>query len=97
MSIFFAAAAAAYLPLEFETSLTRVLTPCNYRGAVLSRLPGEAVVTSTSAVRHYGVESSSIYDWVRDDGERSWINKYEGTTRVHRVSGFDSVSVSLMC
>ncbi|KAJ6788213.1 hypothetical protein PWT90_02178 [Aphanocladium album] len=32
------------------------------KGAVLSKLPGEAIVSSTAAVRHYGIEVSSLYD-----------------------------------
>ncbi|ENH65841.1 Heat shock 70 kDa protein 12A [Fusarium oxysporum f. sp. cubense race 1] len=39
------------------------------KGAALSRLPGEAIVTSTSATRHYGVRSWHVHDPVVDAGQ----------------------------
>ena len=57
----------------------------------MSRLPGETVVTSTSSVRHYGVQCNSFYDWVKDDGQRTWIDGYDGIKRVKRVSSFEAM------
>lgn len=39
------------------------------RGAALSKLPGTALITSTVATKHYGVESKSVYDEELDEGE----------------------------
>ncbi|KAI0452962.1 actin-like ATPase domain-containing protein [Xylaria acuta] len=51
------------------------------KGAVLSRMPNHATVTSTQAVLHYGVSAWSHYVASRDKGQPTEIWKHDGTTR----------------
>ena len=54
------------------------------RGAVLSQLPNEALVTSVVATRHYGVRATSQY--VDEDvGQETWFDESRGHYRVTRV------------
>lgn len=56
------------------------------RGAVLSQLPHEAVVTSTIAPRNYGVAAMDIFDEVRDKDQARTRDETTGRWRVKRVS-----------
>ena len=47
------------------------------RRAVLSQLPGEAVITSTGARKHYGVASKQPYDERRDAAQPRIWDKYQ--------------------
>ncbi|KAG6218859.1 hypothetical protein E4U50_008121 [Claviceps purpurea] len=57
------------------------------KGAVLSKLPTQAAVTSTCATRHYGTRCSEIYKASRDAGERTYLDR-EGRTRVTTMDWF---------
>ncbi|KAI1359876.1 actin-like ATPase domain-containing protein [Xylaria arbuscula] len=52
------------------------------KGAVLSRMPNYATVTSTQAVRHYGVTAWSQYTPGRDKGRVTRVDPSDGVTRV---------------
>lgn len=56
------------------------------RGAALSKMLDSAVVTSVSAVRHYGVESGCLFDHLVDKGEKTYVDYYTGEVRAERVS-----------
>lgn len=47
------------------------------RGAVLSRLPQEAVVVSNCVERHYGVTARSVLDEFRDKGQKKHWDQWE--------------------
>ncbi|OCL10017.1 actin-like ATPase domain-containing protein [Glonium stellatum] len=51
------------------------------KGAALSKLPDTALVESTKATKHYGVEAYSIYDEILDYGENTTTRR-DGTIRV---------------
>ncbi|KAF2735606.1 hypothetical protein EJ04DRAFT_522759 [Polyplosphaeria fusca] len=51
------------------------------KGAALSKLPQTALVSSTKATQHYGVEVWSVYDDDLDYGEKT-ASRRDGTTRV---------------
>ncbi|KAH8595949.1 hypothetical protein B0O99DRAFT_511415 [Bisporella sp. PMI_857] len=51
------------------------------KGAVLSRLPNQATVTSTQAVRHYGVSAWSVFEHARDKGKKTKVWSSDGITR----------------
>ena len=54
------------------------------RGAVLSQLPNEALVTSIVATRHYGVRAR--YQYADEDiGQETWFDEFHGNYRVSRV------------
>jgi hypothetical protein len=57
-----------------------------YRGAVLSQLPEEAVITSTVAPRHYGVSANEDYNQYEDAGQRPSYDASLGKSRVKKVS-----------
>ncbi|QPG97248.1 hypothetical protein C2857_006028 [Epichloe festucae Fl1] len=50
------------------------------KGAVLSQLPRQTIVTSTVATRHYGIELGHVYDRARDLGQPTTLDR-EGTVR----------------
>ncbi|KAM3494059.1 hypothetical protein MY3957_002655 [Beauveria namnaoensis] len=56
------------------------------KGAALSKMPDNAVVTSVSAVRHYGVECGAMYDKVIDKGQPSYYGRFTGERMAHRMS-----------
>lgn len=58
------------------------------RGAVLSQLPHEAAVTSTQAVKHYGVSANSIYKESEDAGQPKLWDRYENTWRVTKMTWY---------
>ncbi|KAG6088700.1 hypothetical protein E4U15_005345 [Claviceps sp. LM218 group G6] len=57
------------------------------KGAVLSKLPTQAAVTSTCAIRHYGTKCWAIYKASRDAGEETSLDR-EGCTRVTTMDWF---------
>src|ERR1700722_16058986 len=57
-----------------------------HRGAVLSQLPTEAVVTSTIAARHYGVMCRSPYNELEDAGQERIYDASLGKYKVQKVS-----------
>ncbi|KAI1143759.1 actin-like ATPase domain-containing protein [Hypoxylon sp. FL0543] len=52
------------------------------KGAVLSRIPQQATVTSTQAVRHYGVSAWCVVEPAIDKGRPTKFCPNDGTTRV---------------
>lgn len=58
------------------------------KGAILSQLPSEAVITSTVAVRHYGVEAHSVYKESEDAGQPKFWNKYYGQYRCSKMTWY---------
>lgn len=56
------------------------------RGAVLSRLPQEAIIVSTQATRHYGVSAMELYDDEFDKGQLKVYDASDGKNRAKRVS-----------
>ncbi|KAF2103534.1 hypothetical protein NA57DRAFT_53054 [Rhizodiscina lignyota] len=60
------------------------------RGAVLSKLPQEALVVSSVAERHYGVSAGAEWDYYRDKGrenEKFW-DKYEEVYRIRTLAWY---------
>lgn len=58
------------------------------RGAVLSQMPQEAVVTATKCVRHYGVSCTNIYKESEDAGQEKFWDKLEGVYRVSKMTWY---------
>lgn len=62
--------------------------PLTYnRGAVLSKLPEAAIITSSSATRHYGVRIRYTYDHSVDYGQITHVDHYTGKQQASRASG----------
>ncbi|KAG6016208.1 hypothetical protein E4U43_004060 [Claviceps pusilla] len=57
------------------------------KGSALSKLPGQAAVTSTCATRHYGTRVGSVYEESRDRGEITYRDR-QGITRVTTMGWF---------
>ena len=57
-----------------------------HRGAVLSLLPNEAIVTSTVARSHYGVCANSLYDDSEDTGQPTWYDASIGKRKIKKAS-----------
>ena len=55
------------------------------RGAVLSQLPKEAVITSTVATQHYGVSALAAYDEAEDAGQPICKDRFTGRDRVSKA------------
>lgn len=62
-----------------------ILILSRFRGAALSKLPNNAIVTSISAVRHYGVQAGCIFDPAIDNGQRTYVDPFDGATKACRV------------
>ncbi|KAH0566440.1 hypothetical protein GP486_000152 [Trichoglossum hirsutum] len=58
------------------------------KGAVLSQMPQEAVITSVVAPRHYGVTANNIYRESEDAGQPKIWDKYECIHRVSKMTWF---------
>ncbi|KIX02411.1 uncharacterized protein Z518_08352 [Rhinocladiella mackenziei CBS 650.93] len=58
------------------------------KGAVLSQLPNEALITSVVAPRHYGVKAHWRYDPVKDAGQKSWYDSSHGHLRVDQMTWY---------
>ena len=89
------------LLLSSKSLQLRLPSPCGpsvpnirTRGAVLSRLPREATVTSVKSTRHYGIEVSSCFDKTRDAGERTWVFR-DGSTRCSTMTWYIHVGDDL--
>ncbi|KAF2712359.1 hypothetical protein K504DRAFT_474745 [Pleomassaria siparia CBS 279.74] len=65
------------------------------RGAVLSKLPQTALVSSTKATQHYGVEAWSAYDNELDHGEKT-VNGRDGSVRVRKFTWYININDDLM-
>ncbi|KAJ3537626.1 hypothetical protein NM208_g6234 [Fusarium decemcellulare] len=65
------------------------------KGAALSRLPGEAIVTSTSATRHYGVSSWGHHDPILDAGQPTKVWR-DGTTRSEEMTWYVRIGDNLV-
>lgn len=52
------------------------------KGAVLSQIPTQATVTSTKAVRHYGIRATCPFDATTDQGRPTYFDSFYGTQRV---------------
>lgn len=63
------------------------------RGAALSKLPRQAVVTSTCATKHYGVTAWSTHDPLVDVGVPICVPLLDGKERSERVSVQDPTVV----
>ncbi|KAG6241820.1 hypothetical protein E4U24_006000 [Claviceps purpurea] len=66
------------------------------KGAVLSKLPGQAAVTSTCATRHYGTKCRTSYDVVRDAGEKTSFDR-AGDTMVETMGWFIKTGDYISC
>ncbi|ORY15235.1 hypothetical protein BCR34DRAFT_558917 [Clohesyomyces aquaticus] len=64
------------------------------KGAALSKLPSTAMITSTVATKHYGVEARSIYDNELDYGEKTTIDP-QGKTRCHTFTWYITIGDDL--
>lgn len=58
------------------------------RGAVLSQMPSEAVVTVTKCPRHYGVSANAIYKEAEDAGQEKIWDSLEGVYRVSKMTWY---------
>lgn len=59
------------------------------RGAVLSKAPHEANITSTVATRHYGVTAGARTPWQEEDeGQPKIWDSYEERYRVLKMTWF---------
>jgi len=58
------------------------------RGAVLSQMPREAVVTSTKSVRHYGVSANAVYKEAEDAGQPKIWDRFESIYRVSKMTWY---------
>ncbi|KAG6302017.1 hypothetical protein E4U09_004022 [Claviceps aff. purpurea] len=66
------------------------------KGAVLSKLPGQAAVTSTCATRHYGTKYGTPYDVSRDAGERTYLSRM-GEMMVDQMGWFIKTGDNILC
>jgi hypothetical protein len=58
------------------------------KGAVLSQMPHEAVVTATKCVRHYGVSANAVYKEAEDAGQEKIWDTLEGIYRVSKMTWY---------
>ncbi|KAG5977078.1 hypothetical protein E4U56_000482 [Claviceps arundinis] len=66
------------------------------KGAVLSKLPDQAAVTSTCATRHYGTKYWTHYDVSRDAGEKTYLNR-AGKLMVDKMGWFIETGDTILC
>ncbi|KAG5935629.1 hypothetical protein E4U59_005506 [Claviceps monticola] len=66
------------------------------KGAVLSKLPRQAAVTSTCATRHYGTKGVIPYDVSRDAGEETYLSR-KGKRRVTIIEWFIKTGDNILC
>lgn len=66
----------------------------SFRGAALSKLPKTAIVESTKATKHYGVEAWSAYDEELDHGERTKTSR-DGTVRALKFTWYITIDDDL--
>jgi hypothetical protein len=62
------------------------------QGAVLSKLPQEAIVVSSVAERHYGVSAGELFEPTRDAGhdEHKYWDEFQEIHRIKRMSWYIS-------
>ncbi|KAK4183350.1 hypothetical protein QBC35DRAFT_467376 [Podospora australis] len=65
------------------------------KGAALSKLPRQAAVVATSAPKHYGVSSWSLYDPETDKGFPTQICR-NGSKRVEKMTWFINIGDDIM-
>ena len=58
------------------------------RGTVMSQLPQEAAITSTSAPRHYGVRANTHYKESEDYGREKIWDHWEDLWRVAKMTWY---------
>ncbi|KAH6884874.1 hypothetical protein B0T10DRAFT_550765 [Thelonectria olida] len=66
------------------------------KGAALSRMPREAIVTTTSATRHYGVSAMSVHDPIRDAGQLKIPFRRDGTVRSETMTWYINLGDDLL-
>jgi hypothetical protein len=66
-------------------STSRIQADLNFRGAVLSQLPQEALIVSNQATRHYGVSSNAIFDEEEDEERNKTWDPIEAVWRIRKV------------
>ena len=54
----------------------------------MSKLPSEALVTTSVAPKHYGVSAGSIFDPMRDSGQSKYLDEYEGVWRCETMTWY---------
>ncbi|KFG86767.1 putative hsp70 protein [Metarhizium anisopliae] len=57
------------------------------KGAVLSKIPGQASVMSTSSTKHYGTSMDALYSSAKDWGQPTFIRR-DGSTGVEKMTWF---------
>ncbi|EFY98456.2 Hsp70 family protein [Metarhizium robertsii ARSEF 23] len=57
------------------------------KGAVLSKIPGQASVMSTSSTKHYGTSMDALYSSAKDWGQPTFIRR-DGSTGVEKMAWF---------
>ncbi|KAH7175320.1 hypothetical protein EDB81DRAFT_769600 [Dactylonectria macrodidyma] len=65
------------------------------KGAALSRMPREAIVTSTSATCHYGVSARAIHDSILDHGRPTFVSR-DGEIRSDRMTWYIKLGDDLL-
>jgi hypothetical protein len=63
---------------------SRIQADLRFRGAVLSRLPQEALIVSNQATRHYGVSANAIFNEEDEERNKTW-DPIGGEWRVRKV------------
>lgn len=61
------------------------------KGAALSKMPSQAVVTGVAAVRHYGVQALADFDSSIDQGQPTVYDACTGLYKVSRMSWFINI------
>ncbi|KAH8745651.1 hypothetical protein F5883DRAFT_654386 [Diaporthe sp. PMI_573] len=65
------------------------------KGAVLSRLPQQAVVVSTQATHHYGVSALAIYEPAIDKGRPTEVHPSDGVARTEKMTWYIYIGENL--
>lgn len=82
------------LQKEYDLMKIQVIQPHDawgaiVKGAVISRVSNQATITSTQAVRHYGVLAWAVFDPIVDHGRPVKYNaNKDGKTRVERATWY---------
>lgn len=54
----------------------------------MSRLPTEALVTTSIAPKHYGVNAAAVFDPLRDAGQTKFLDEHEGVWRCETMTWY---------
>ncbi|KAI1428888.1 actin-like ATPase domain-containing protein [Xylaria sp. FL1777] len=86
--------------IEKEMPNIQVIQPSDawaaiVKGAVLSRMPNYATVTSTQAVRRYGVSAWSPYRATRDEGRPTKVDPWDGIKRAETNTWYIEIGEDL--